>query len=171
MIVFDLKCNHGHTFEGWFRSSDDFDEQSASDIIACPACSSVEVSKAIMAPNVTTKSNQKSGLAKKSEAKPTAMIEINTPMTDGEDITAAIAPDLPQELQDQMEELFAKVQKHVEDNCTYVGENFSDEARKVHYGESDTPGIYGEATEEETLELIEEGIDILPLPIRRKSDA
>lgn len=171
MIVFDLKCNHGHTFEGWFRSSDDFDKQSESDIIACPSCSSVEISKAIMAPNVATKSNQKPSLAKKSEAKPAPMIELNTPTGDGEDITAAIVPDLPQELQDQMEELFAKVQKHVEDNCTYVGEDFSSEARKIHYGESETPNIYGEATEEETLELIEEGIDILPLPIRRKTDA
>ena len=91
-------------------------------------------------------------------------------MAGDEDFTAAAAVDLPQELQDQMEELFAKVQKHVEDNCTYVGTDFSDEARKIHYGESEEKGIYGEATEDETMELMEEGIEVLPLPTRRKTD-
>lgn len=171
MIVFDLKCNHGHTFEGWFRSSGDFDSQSDSNLIACPACGTSEVGKAIMSPNVATKGNQKIALAKKPEAKPVTIGEARTAMSSDEEITAAIAPDLPQELQDQMEELFAKVQKHVEENCTYVGDDFSEEARKIHYGESDTVGIYGEASEDETLELIEEGIDILPLPSKRKSDA
>lgn len=171
MIVFDLKCNHGHTFEGWFRSSDDFDTQSDSNLIACPACGTSEVGKAIMAPNVAAKGNKKTAPAKKSEARPVTISDARTVLSSDEEITAAIAPDLPQELQDQMEELFAKVQKHVEENCTYVGDDFSEEARKIHYGESDTVGIYGEASEEETLELIEEGIDILPLPSKRKSDA
>lgn len=171
MIVFDLKCNHNHTFEGWFRSSDDYDAQSESNLISCPACGSGKVEKAIMAPNVAAKGNQKTSPAKKSNSKKLTLSEARDIMVPEEDITAAIAPDLPQDLQDQMEELFAKVQKHVEENCTYVGSDFSDEARKIHYGESDTVGIYGEATEDETLELIEEGIDILPLPIRRKNDA
>ena len=171
MILFDLKCNHNHTFEGWFRSSDDYDTQSERNLIACPACGSGKVEKAIMAPNVSAKGNQKASLAKKPNTKKLTIAEAGDILLQDQDITAAIAPDLPQDLQDQMEELFAKVQKHVEENCTYVGADFSDEARKIHYGESDTTGIYGEATDDETLELIEEGIDILPLPIRRKNDA
>ena len=171
MIVFDLKCNHDHTFEVWFRSSADFDAQSAQNIIACPFCGSSEVEKAIMAPNVSAKSNQKTSLAKKTDARPINVGDTSMIVSGDDEYSAAIAPDLPQELQDQMEELFAKVQKHVEESCTYVGTDFTDEARKIHYGESDNKGIYGEATEDETLELIEEGIDVLPLPIKRKTDS
>ncbi len=171
MIVFDLKCSHNHTFEGWFRSSDAYDEQQACNLISCPACGSSDIGKAIMAPNITAKGNQKADQAKKPKARPISISEIGIAMENREELSAAIAPDLPQDLQDQMEELFAKVQKHVEENCTYVGADFSNEARKIHYGESDSTSIYGEASEDETLELIEEGIDILPLPIRRKNDA
>ena len=137
MIVFDLTCNLDHTFEGWFRSSDEFDTQSAEKIIECPFCGSSDVKKAIMAPNVTAKSNKQPSPAKKPETKQVNIGEAGIIVSGDDELTAAIAPDLPQELQDQMEELFAKVQKHVEDNCTYVGDDFSDEARKIHYGESD----------------------------------
>ena len=173
MIVFDLKCNRDHTFEGWFRSSDDFDMQSQRKLIECPSCGSSNVNKAIMAPNVAPKGNQKSDVSVPvaPEDAPVNVAEAGIVMAGDGEFAAAIAPELPQELQDQMEELFAKVQKHVEENCTYVGNEFSNEARKIHYGESDSNGIYGEATEEETAELLEEGIEILPLPAKRKTHA
>lgn len=171
MIVFDLKCNHDHTFEGWFRSSQDYDAQSDRDMIECPACGSADVTKAIMAPNVASKGNRKTDTTETVSIKPQAVAKSNMIMTEDDSVQTAIAPDLPQELHDQMEELFAKVHKHVEENCTYVGADFAEEARKGHYGESDEKGIYGEASEDETLELLEEGIDVLPLPTRRKSDA
>ncbi|MEX0300213.1 MAG: DUF1178 family protein, partial [Kordiimonas sp.] len=75
------------------------------------------------------------------------------------------------ELVQETEKMLAKVKEHVQQNCDYVGDNFAEEARKIHYGESEERGIYGESTKEETVELIEEGIDVLPLPMGRPTDS
>ncbi len=162
MIVFDLNCRSGHRFEIWFRSSSDYDQQRHDHDIECPICGDTFVDKAIMAPNVGVKCNQKTEIGKPQQ-KPN---ENQMPLM--EEVTSVSLPELPKNLQIELDSVLAKVQKHVEDNCDYVGEDFAEEARKMHYGEADKRGIYGEATEEESEELVEEGIDVVPIPLTRK---
>ena len=134
MIKYNLKCANEHEFEIWFSRSSDFDDQAPKGLIACPACGSTKVEKAIMAPNVST-SRQKDAIAQK-RAESVKMMNA--------------AAD--------------KIRKEIEDNCDYVGDNFADEARAMHYGEKDERGIYGEATPEQASDLLEEGIGVAPLP-------
>lgn len=169
MIVFDLKCDLGHQFEAWFKSSSAYEDQLAAGHVTCPFCDSPDISKAPMAPNVSAKGNQRS------EVQPS---EQSAPVLPGKpDIAEAVLsgtgdPKLA-ELAEEAQKVFKKLKTHVEENCDYVGDKFADEARKIHYGESEERGIYGESTKEETIELLEEGIEIMPLPgtPTRRSDA
>lgn len=130
MIVYTLKCQNAHSFEGWFASSVAFDEQAATGKLACPLCNSHKIEKAPMAPSVAG--------AKKSA--------LNT-----------------DELK-KMRQFMTGMRKYVEKNADYVGKEFPEEARKIHYGETDPRHIYGETTIEEAKELVEEGIEIAALP-------
>jgi hypothetical protein len=131
LIVYSLSCAKGHEFEGWFRDSGAFDEQSKTGKLVCPTCNSRKVSKAMMAPAV-------SGTKKKSE--PTAG-----------------------ELR-EMRQFMTGLRKHIEQNADNVGKDFAEEARKIHYGEVEHRHIYGEATLQEAKELVEEGVDVAPMP-------
>lgn len=131
MIVYNLRCRNSHEFEGWFRDSVAFDEQSKSGKLTCPVCDSRKVEKAIMAPAVSG--------AKKS---------------------AAMAPEDAK----KMRHFMTGLRKYVQENADYVGPNFAEEARKIHYGETEHRHIYGEASIEEAKELVEEGVDVAPLP-------
>lgn len=137
MIVYRLVCKKEHEFDAWFRDSAAYEKQAASGNIACPVCGDRKVSKAIMAPNVSTS-------RKSSEPVP------------------AKIPDRDAAL---LSKVMASVREHVETNFDYVGDKFADEARKIHYGDADERGIYGEATGNEVKDLVDEGIDIAPLPI------
>ncbi|UTW55741.1 DUF1178 family protein [Kordiimonas sp. SCSIO 12610] len=169
MIVFDLKCNNDHKFEAWFQSSNAFMEQQQKGIVECPFCGSSDVQKAIMAPNVAAKSNQKP----EASPKPSSEVSQSTYKGSSKSVAATTSPkvEIPKELAEAAQEFAKTVKKHVEDNCDYVGKEFAEEARKIHYGETTERGIYGEASADETAELIEEGIDILPIPIAPKTDA
>ena len=114
MITYALRCHKGHEFEGWFRDSAAFDQQSGSGHLTCPSCNSVKVEKAIMAPAVAgTKKT-----ARKHDAK-------------------------------QMRQFATGLHKYVQENADYVGPNFAEEARKIHYGETPDRHIYGEASQRE----------------------
>ena len=158
MIVFDLKCDLGHVFEAWFKSSDAYETQRALGEIECPHCLSNRVEKAVMAPNVKAKANSRVD---------DRMVAADV-LLDGEDREQVGYTRLPAKLQDELETVLAKVRKHVEETCEYVGPDFPEEARKIHYGEVPERGIYGEATREESMELLEEGIDVIPVPGIRK---
>lgn len=134
MIRFALHCDHEHEFEGWFRDNDDFESQSRRKLVSCPFCGSQAIGKALMTPSVST-GQQKEKIA----------------MTMGE-MHRQIAS-----------ELRAAV-KRLRDNADYVGDKFAEEARKIHFGETDSRAIYGEATVEEVVALEEEGVDVMPLP-------
>ncbi|MGY8985304.1 MAG: DUF1178 family protein [Sphingomonadales bacterium] len=164
MIVFDLNCRSGHRFEIWFRSSDDYGQQRHGHEIECPICGDTFVDKAVMAPNVGVKGNQRVETSRPQKNMP---IPSNSSMM--EEVSSVSLPELPKKLQNELASVLAKVQKHVENNCDYVGDDFAEEARKIHYGETQKRGIYGEATEDESEELVEEGIDIVPIPLVRKS--
>ncbi|MER8430899.1 DUF1178 family protein [Mesorhizobium caraganae] len=134
MIRFALICEHEHEFEGWFRSNDDFDTQKKRGFVDCPSCGSHKVQKALMAPAVST--------ARKQETIALAM---------GEAQKQALA------------QLKAMAEK-VRENADYVGDKFAEEARKIHFGERDARGIYGEATLDEAKSLAEDGIEFMPIP-------
>lgn len=134
MIRFALICEHEHEFEGWFRSNDDFDTQKKRGFVDCPSCGSHQVQKALMAPAVST--------ARKQETIALAM---------GEAQKQALA------------QLKAMAEK-VRENADYVGDKFAEEARKIHFGESDPRGIYGEATLDEAKSLAEDGVEFMPIP-------
>lgn len=179
MIVFDLKCEHGHQFESWFRSSSDYAEQQERGLIGCPMCDSANVSKAVMAPNVAAKGNQKlehtmaanTETTSLSASVPAGGVSTPNPVAKPKDSTDGPNSAELQKLHEKMAEVATAVRTYVEKNCDDVGDQFADEARKIHYGETEERGIYGNATADEAQELIEEGIDLLPLPDAKRLDA
>jgi len=137
MILYQLQCDDGHEFEGWFQNSRAFDEQAGAGAVMCPQCGSVDVSKALMAPHIGPKGNA----GNESPARPR------------DDAQAR-----------QMVRMASEIRDHVEKNFEYVGDKFALEARRIHHGEAKERGIYGEASAAETKALTEEGIEIAPLP-------
>lgn len=149
MIVFDLTCGQGHRFEGWFGSSADFDRQRAGGLLSCPQCGDDDVTKAPMAPAVPLKGNQRPDSSPGPVAHPAAQGMANTPM--------------PPEVQQALAKL-AEAQARALANSTWVGKRFADDARAMHYGERDPAPIHGEASPAEARQLLEEGIEVAPLP-------
>lgn len=135
MIRFSLSCDKDHDFEAWFRSNDDFDTQKRRGLVECPACGSKKVEKALMAPAVSTGRKRDKIALAMGEQQKKAMAEIRA-------------------LADKIRE-----------NADYVGPKFAEEARKIHFGEADARGIYGEATQEEAESLAEDGVGFMPLPV------
>jgi len=136
MIKYQLHCARGHEFEGWFSSSADYDAQAAEDLLSCPHCGDRQITKAVMAPAIV----KNTGVKAPSKVK--------------EKIDAAYSA-----AQHQVNVL----RDYVEKNFDNVGEKFPEEARKIHYGEAEKRGIYGEASIEECQNLVEEGVEVAPL--------
>lgn len=136
MIRYSLICDHGHAFEGWFSESADFDRQKESGFLTCPVCASASISKTLMAPSVAT--------ARKKE--------------EGQKL---VFDQVQKEAFIKLKEAVAAVKANSED----VGERFPEEARKIHYGESEARGIIGNASPDEVHALIDEGIEVAPLPV------
>ena len=134
MIRFSLHCEKDHEFEGWFSSNADYDAQSERGLVECPVCGSHAIGKALMAPKVTA--------SRDAPARPLAM--------DPE----------KREMMRKLRDIVRAVKQNSED----VGEKFADEARKIHHGEAEARGIVGQASNEDAKSLIEEGIEIAPLP-------
>jgi hypothetical protein len=140
MIRYRLQCEKGHQFEAWFKSSTAYDRQVKRGLVNCADCGSAEVSKAIMAPAVSsgTKSSEVTIANRQAAASSTKQAELLA--------------------------LMRRIRAEVENNAEYVGPKFAEEARKIHYEEVEARGIYGEASLEEAQSLQEEGIDFYPLP-------
>lgn len=154
MIVYSLRCGKGHAFEGWFASIAAFDAQAADGLLACPTCNSRRIAKAPMAPALSRSVGEGKRAKRSAPPPPTPAPPVATP------VPAAKAPE---ELR-KMRQFMTGLRKYVEQNAEYVGPKFPDEARKIHYGEADDRHIYGEASLEEAADLVEEGIDVAPLP-------
>lgn len=147
MIRYALRCERGHDFESWFQTSSAYDSQRKRGLVTCPMCDSTKVEKAIMAPRIAAKG--------KSKATPQP-----APAEDGASSSLVMAP--------QERELITKLKElrdHVLKNADNVGTKFPDEARKMHYGDIEHRAIYGEATAEEARSLVDEGIEVAPLPV------
>ena len=154
MIRYSLRCEGDHAFESWFRSSSAYDSQVKRKLVACPVCGSAKVEKAIMAPRIVGKKGHE---AAASVPAPAAAV------TD-----AAATPTSTPLLMGQERELRAKLKElrdHIVKNADNVGERFPSEARKMHYGDIEHRPIYGEASPEEARALIEEGVEVSPLPV------
>ena len=149
MIRYALVCDKGHDFESWFPDSAAYDKQAKRGLVACPHCGSAKVEKAIMAPRLSGAKKRK---APAEPAAPTA-----TP----EKAPVAMLSPQEQEFRAKLKEL----REHLTKNADHVGPKFPEEARKMHYGETQHRSIYGEASPEEAKALAEEGIEFHPLPI------
>ena len=146
MIKYTLACDKGHSFESWFADSAAYDKQAKRGLVACPQCGSPKVEKAIMAPRL-------SGTRKRGTAP-----EITVPP---QQAPVAVMSPVEQELRSKLKEL----RKHIVKNADNVGEKFPEEARKMHYGETEHRSIYGVASLDDAKELAEEGIDVHPIPV------
>jgi hypothetical protein len=154
MILYQLRCGKEHEFEAWFKDGQTCERQLARKTVECPACGSRKVAKALMAPRI-------GGSEKKQQQ--SATLPAKAPAPEGNHPMSVMASAMRQHLQE--------VRSKVEANCDYVGDKFADEARKIHYGETETRGIYGEATDEEHQELEDEGVEVARIPWLPRSDA
>jgi hypothetical protein len=142
MIVFDLKClEEGHVFEAWFGSSGDYESQRQRGLVQCPLCGTERVEKAVMAPRLGAKGNQSSLRGPDEEGA----------LPEAEALKAMLAA-------------AAAAQKKLLMQSNYVGDRFADEARAIHLGEAEARAIHGRATRAEAKNLLEEGIEVAPLP-------
>lgn len=156
MIRYALRCADGHEFESWFRSSAAFDELASSGLLSCAVCGGAKVEKALMAPSL--------GAA-----------AVGGPAPGAADAPAPAAPAAPppslREPSSPLEAAIRALRARVEANAENVGGRFAREARAIHEGEAESRAIYGEATGEEVKDLLEDGIEIAPLPWGSRRDA
>ncbi len=145
MKVLDLRCAHGHGFEGWFASEDEFVHQHQSGLVECPLCGDKSVDRLPSAPRLNF------GASPPAENSKPAAIAAPAPAPSPEAVT--------------LQNLWVEAVKHVMERTEDVGERFSEEARRIHYGEAESRGIRGQATPEQRAELADEGIEVVSLPV------
>jgi hypothetical protein len=171
MIHYQLRCSQGHGFDGWFKDSASFDAQAAGGLLECPDCGDAAVARALMAP----------ALPRRRRVETTARVEPPAPARgEPQESPAGPEPAAPaaaplavagERMPDHMRAMLQRLRGEVEKRCDYVGPDFAEEARRIHRGEVDRRGIYGEATAEEAEDLAAEGIDIARIPWVPRSDA
>lgn len=156
MIVFDLSCDHGHRFEGWFGSSGDFADQRARGLLLCPTCGSTAVDKAPMAPAVPKKGNAGGAKAPARTERHDVGVEA------GADAGAVSNAPMPPAVAEAFRKL-AAAQAEALTRSKWVGRDFAEVSRAIHYGEREDEAVHGEASLAEAQDLAEEGIAVTPL--------
>ncbi len=174
MILYDLKCRKDHVFETWFRDSAAYEEQVAAGAISCPTCGSRKIAKSLMAPRLGKSGRNRDargdarGDVRADAARQKAPGASAPGGSEGRMATRAVKETAETaELMGHLREL----RKKVEDNCDYVGREFAEEARKIHYGEQDPRNIYGETSDEQAKELHEEGVTFNRIPWAPRQDS
>lgn len=158
MIRYHLACDQDHGFESWFPSSASYDEQAARGLVTCPICGSSKVHKAVMAPSVArTDRVLPAPIPSPTPAAPPVPAPAPVPLP-----PEAVA--LISERERAIRTMLKAVREHVMQNAENVGDRFADEARRMHHGEVEERSIYGQADPVAARELLEEGIEIMPLP-------
>ena len=147
MKVLNLRCGNDHRFEGWFASDDDFVSQGERGLMACPICSDQAITRLPSAPRVNL-------LGRGDDARPAPSVD-------------AVLPAQPERQQAQWLRAVREMLARTED----VGERFVEEARRIHYGEAEERGIYGEASDEQAQGLNEEGIAVARIPWVPRNDS
>lgn len=156
MILFELKCTSDHRFEVWFRDGAAYEAQAAAGSIACPLCGDARVTKAPMAPRIAKGRKDPAETKVVAPAAAPAAVETDS---------KALA------LQAEVLRQLGELRRTVEENCDYVGDCFAEEARRIHYGETDARGIYGEVSPDEVTELKDEGVAIHRIPWLPRTDS
>ncbi len=181
MKVLDLTCQHGHSFEGWFGSEDDFQSQLVRGFVQCPICDDAKITKKLSAPRLNLRGAKvaivdASGAAEaqqsdtansvalrldpvRASGQNTSENPIKTETTEHPLHTLMRNPEFQAAYMQMAKEVLAKTED--------VGNDFAREARRIHYGESKERGIRGQASQDETMELLDEGIEVMPLPLPR----
>ena len=134
MIRYDLVCENEHFFESWFKDSESYQKQLEANEIVCPKCNSSNISKSLMAPGIPKKTNTKNGNV------------------------------IANSSSSSINNAIRKIRDEIKKNSEYVGDQFPEEARKIHYNEAEMRSIYGKASKKEITELVDEGIDIIQIP-------
>jgi hypothetical protein len=161
MIRYDLRCSQAHEFDGWFKDSAAFDKLASNGLLECPVCGGAKVSKRLMTPAVRKAPGVKGRPETPADRRPAAPPPAASPPA-----TVAARPPAPAQVVAVLQRLRAEVEKH----CDYVGRDFAEEARKIHRGESERAGIYGEATDAEAEALEAEGIEVARMPWVPRAD-
>lgn len=146
MKVFNLRCAHDHHFEGWFASEEAFVDQQGRHLVECPLCGDKDVARMPSAPRLNLSGAREPRAPREAQATPGPVAK-----------PAAPPPSI--------EALWLKAVQHVMKSTEDVGARFAEEARRIHYGESEARGIRGQATPQERESLAEEGIEVMQLPV------
>jgi len=154
MIHYQLRCAHDHEFDGWFKDSGTFERQAKRGLVECPICGDTKVTRALMAPAVATR-----------DSDPPA-----PPPTVPAKAATVPSPAAGGPIPAQMIAMLQRMRAEVEKNCDYVGPEFAEEARRMHRGETDKRGIYGETTKDEAEALADEGIQVASIPWVPRAD-
>jgi hypothetical protein len=157
MIRFSLRCDNAHEFESWFKDGAAFDRMAAAGLVDCPVCGDTKVSKALMAPAIRKTPGVK--------GRAPAPAEAPKPSADDQAPRLAAGP-----MPAQVVALLQRMRQEIEANCENMGKDFAKEARRIHEGEAEPRGIYGEATEAEAEALREDGIEVARLPWVPRAD-
>jgi hypothetical protein len=152
MIRYNLRCERGHAFESWFQNSAAYESQEKRKLVNCPACGSAKVERAIMAPQIVSKKGR-AGAEPAPAPAPTT------------EVTAPTSTPLLMAQERELRVKLKELRDHIVKNADNVGERFPNEARKMHYGDIEHRPIYGEASPDEARALIDEGVEVSPLPV------
>lgn len=155
MIHYQLRCEQDHSFDGWYKDSAAFEKLAGAGLIECPVCGGTQVERALMAPAI--------GKGREAAAPPQAV----APQPEAGKAGQAAAGPMPA----QVLALLQRMRAEVEKSCDYVGHEFADEARRIHRGESERRGIYGETSDGEAEALQDEGIEVARLPWVPRADS
>ena len=152
MIRYNLRCERDHAFESWFQSSSAYESQEKRKLVNCPVCGTTKVERAIMAPQIVSKRGRE-------DAAPAPAATTTT------EVTAPASTPLMMAQERELRAKLKELRDHIVKNADNVGERFPNEARKMHYGDIEHRPIYGEASPDEARALIEEGVEVSPLPV------
>lgn len=180
MIHYQLRCSQAHAFDGWFRDSGTFEEQTRLQLVECPECGDMAIERALMAPALTKRvaglpvvlpstaegAAATSGPSDQASSGGTDSGGAESRGADPGGVDKVAGGRLPAQMLSMLQRMRAEVEK----NCDYVGSGFANEARKMHRGESEYRGIYGETTEEQAESLADEGISVARIPWVPRAD-
>ena len=167
MKVLNLQCSHQHSFEGWFASEDDFRAQLARELIECPLCADKGIQKLPSAPrlNLGARQDQKAALEKGVPGASSAASSAVSPGDGAAPRSVEAITGMPVGKSPAEQAAFLRALREVLAHTEDVGERFADEARRMHYGEAEARSIRGQTSAREAVELLEEGIEVMPLPL------
>ncbi len=167
MKVLNLQCSRQHSFEGWFGSEDDFQSQLKRGLIECPLCADKGIHKLPSAPRLNFGGHQApedAALATHRQSTPSASTAV-APLNSETGRSASLELGKPDGMNPAAQAAFLNALRQVVANTEDVGQRFADEARRMHYGEVEARSIRGQASAREAVDLLEEGIEFMPLPL------